>query len=92
MSIFPMQLKKLIEESNKTQNAICKDLGISKQKLSKWKTAYNEPSIDELMQLATYFEVSSDYLIGLENYDGTKKTVRLSDSFNNNSGSINFKA
>lgn len=87
MSVFPKQLKKLIEESNKTQNAICKDLGITKQKLSKWKTAYNEPSLDELILIASYFEVTSDYLIGLENEDGTKKTINISNSFNNNTNS-----
>ncbi len=66
MSVFPQKLQKLIEDSNKTQNEICKDLGIRKQKLSKWKTGYNEPSIEELAMIAKYFGVTSDYLIGLE--------------------------
>ena len=90
MSIFPIQLQKLINESDKTQNAICKELGVSKQKLSKWKTAYNEPSLDELAIIANYFDVTADYLIGLENEDGTRNSF-VSNSFNNNSGTINFK-
>lgn len=77
MNVFSIRLQKLIEESNKTQNAICKDLGISKQKLSKWKTAYNEPSLDELRVIAIYFGVTSDYLIGLENEDGVKNSPRF---------------
>ena len=65
MSKFSLVLEHLIQESGKTQNAICNDLGISKQKLSKWKTAYNEPSLDELSIIAKYFKVSTDYLLGL---------------------------
>ena len=28
--------------------------------------------IDDIMMLAKYFEVTTDYLVGLENEDGTK--------------------
>lgn len=73
MNIFAMKLQQLIKESNKTQNEICKELGVSKQKLSKWKNAYNEPSIAELALVARYFHVTADFLIGIENYDGTKE-------------------
>ena len=48
------------------QKDICKDIGIPKQKLTRWKTGYNEPSIDEIIMLAKYFNVSTDYLLGLE--------------------------
>ncbi len=90
MSLFPTVLSKLIGSTGKTQNEICKELGVTKQKLSKWKTAYNEPSLDELAIIATYFQVTTDYLIGLENEDGSK-SINISNSFNNNNGTINFK-
>ena len=63
---FIQKLQELIAESEKLQKEICKDLGISKQKLSKWKLGYNEPSIDEIVMLAKYFNVTTDYLLGLE--------------------------
>ncbi len=47
-------------------------MGISKQKLTNWKSGYSEPNIDDIMMLAKYFEVTTDYLVGLENEDGTK--------------------
>ncbi len=72
MSIFPKRLQKLIKESGKTQNTICVELRVSKQKLSKWKNAYNEPCLDEIARIATYFGVTTDYLVGLENEDGMK--------------------
>ncbi len=63
---FIVRIHELICESGKKQNAICRELGISKQKLSNWKTGYTEPCLDDLMMLALYFDVSSDYLLGLE--------------------------
>lgn len=75
MSLFLERFRYLLEQSEKKQIDIAKELGISKQKLSNWKTGYNEPNLDDIIQIATYFNVSSDYLIGLENYDGTKTDI-----------------
>lgn len=71
------------------QKDICKDLGISKQKLSKWKTGYNEPCLDELILIANYFDVSSDYLLGIVDDDGKKTTIK--NSFNNFNNFGNFR-
>ena len=72
MNLFMPRLQELIAESGKMQNEICKDLGITKQKLSKWKLGYYEPSIDEIIMLANYFNVTTDYLLGLEDETGAK--------------------
>ena len=82
MNLFLQRFKELLAQSGKNQNAICKDLRISKQKLSKWKTGYNEPNLDDIILIATYFEISADYLLGLEDDCGTK--TNLADGFNNN--------
>ena len=37
MNLFVANLKELLKQSNKMQKDICLDLGISRQKLSKWK-------------------------------------------------------
>ena len=71
-NLFTERLRYLIEESDKTQNEICRDLKIRKQKLSKWKTGYNEPSIDEIIMLALYFDVQADYLLGIIDETGKK--------------------
>ena len=76
MSIFLSRLKELLQESGKQQKDICADLGIRTQKLSNWKTGYSEPNFDDLVMLANYFEVSTDYLLGNgENLGGTLKTA-----------------
>ena len=38
MSLFLSRFREILSESGKMQKDICADLGISKQKLSKWKT------------------------------------------------------
>lgn len=84
MSLFVVRFKELLEQSGKMQNDIYKDLGISKQKLSKWKTGYTEPNLDDIILLATYFDVTADYLIGLTT---TASGQVIKDSFNNISNS-----
>lgn len=88
MSLFIQRFKDLLSSSGKMQKDICKDLGISKQKLSNWKTGYTEPNLDDVIMLANYFGVSVDYLIGYENEDGSINTT-IVNSFNNNN--INIK-
>ena len=68
-------MKELLVNKGKLQKDVCVELGISKQKLSKWKTGYNEPSLDELIMIASYFDVSVDYLLGLEDDSGTKTDI-----------------
>ena len=56
----------------KMQKDICIDLGISRQKLSNWKTGFSQPNFDDLMMLAKYFNVTTDYLLGMEDENGNK--------------------
>lgn len=79
MNLFVSRLKELIVESGKMQKDICADLGIPKQKLTRWKTGYNEPSIDEIIMLALYFNVTTDYLLGLEDETGAKVKIDIKD-------------
>ena len=69
---FADRLGELIGESGKTQNAICTELHIPKQRLSNWKTGYTEPDMDALCMHALYFDVSTDYLLGLVDETGAK--------------------
>ncbi|HJD22532.1 MAG TPA: helix-turn-helix domain-containing protein [Firmicutes bacterium] len=41
-------------------------LGVTKQSVSNWENNNIQPSIDMLLKLSTYFSVSTDSLLGLD--------------------------
>ncbi|MDE6613716.1 MAG: helix-turn-helix transcriptional regulator [Clostridia bacterium] len=70
--MFVDRLNKLIEENKITRYRLAKDLGVSKQAVLWWCDGVNEPKISYLKKIAEYFDVSCDYLLGLEDESGTK--------------------
>lgn len=74
--------------SGKSLIEIEKATGISNQNLSRWERGEVIPSIAFCEILADYYGITLDELVGRDNI----KRVTVSDSFNNNSGNINFKA
>lgn len=73
MKIFEERLNKLLSENGISRYKLAKDLGVSKQTVAFWCDGVNEPKISYLKKIAEYFYVSADYLLGLENYDGSKQ-------------------
>ena len=49
-----------------SQVELAKRLGLSKQTVSNWENDNIQPSIEMLVRLAKVFNVSTDYLLGLE--------------------------
>lgn len=90
MEIFSIRLNKVLAENKISMYRLAKDLQCSKTTVTNWCYGLNEPRATDIARLAIYFDVTADYLLGLEDETGGK--VRISHSFNNNSGSINFKA
>lgn len=62
---FSHRFAKLRKESGKTLDDISRSIGISKGILSKWETGNTEPKAFNIIQLANYFHVSTDYLLGI---------------------------
>ena len=50
-----------------SQVELAKRLNISKQTVSNWENENIQPSIEMLVNVATLFRVSTDYLLGLDN-------------------------
>lgn len=48
-----------------SQVDFAKILGISKQCVSNWENGYIQPSLDMLVKIAKYFNVSTDFLLDL---------------------------
>lgn len=56
------RIKKLVEESKKSMNEIDRELGYPRNTLSGLQN--RKPSIGRLNEIAEYFNVSTDYLLG----------------------------
>ncbi len=67
MKIFCERLKDLREEHNLSSSQLGKALGVSASTVDRWEKGLRVPIIDNLYNIALYFKVSADYLIGLEN-------------------------
>lgn len=52
-------------ENNITQNKLAFDIGVSKKAVEKWEAGESYPDITLLPQLATYFGVTIEELLGL---------------------------
>ena len=50
-----------------SQVDLAKYLGVAKQTVSNWENENIQPSIEMLLRLAKIFNVTTDYMLGLEN-------------------------
>lgn len=63
--IFCTRLKELRLQNGLTLEQFGKLFGVSKQGVSHWETGIRYPSLPVLVQIAEYYAVSTDYLLGL---------------------------
>lgn len=61
---FKERFSELIKASGFRQVDIAVDLNVNKQQITKWKTGYTEPNMNDIIMLADYFNVTTDYLLG----------------------------
>ena len=52
-----------------SQSALAKALGATRAAVNAWEMGISNPSMQSLIELAQYFHVSVDYLLGLDNAD-----------------------
>lgn len=63
---FGEKLKELRIEKGLSQRKLGEILGVCNQTVSFWETGSREPDLDALKEIADYFNVSADYLLGRE--------------------------
>lgn len=61
---FKDRLIKLRKELNLTQEELAQKIGYTRTAISAWEIGRNEPSNADIIKLAEYFGVSTDYLLG----------------------------
>jgi transcriptional regulator with XRE-family HTH domain len=57
----------LLQKKQLTVYRIAKDTSISQGLMNEYKTGIKRPTIDNLMKIADYLDVSTDYLLGRTN-------------------------
>ena len=65
-SNFPERLKELRVEKGVGQEKLAADIGVGNGTISLWENGLREPKMSNLILLAKYFDVTIDYLVGLE--------------------------
>lgn len=75
MEILTVRLKKLLKENKVTMYRLSKEFHCSKTTITNWCNGFNEPKATEIAKLASFFNVSADYLLGLEDETGAKTYI-----------------
>ncbi len=88
---FGKRVEELLIEHDITKYKLSKDTGISKSIISDYCKGKVQPTADIIIVIAEYFDVTTDYLLGVENFDGSRKNYHFNNSLNQNNGTINFK-
>lgn len=64
MNNFKNILRNLRKEKNTTQKQLAKELKISEDTIYNWEKGRSEPSIDDLIKISTFFNITIDFLVG----------------------------
>lgn len=88
---FGTVLKDLLKMNNISQQELATKIGVSQRAVSKWINLQSEPTESAIKNCAKYFNVSSDYLLGLEDEAGRKTYDKTFNNHNHivNNGTIN---
>lgn len=71
-NIFASRLSDLLKENNLSKRGFAQKIGVSAMSVSDWSTGKVQPTAENIYTVAVYFDVSSDYLLGLEDETGAK--------------------
>ena len=66
LMLFAEKIKALRVQTNITQADLARELGITRASVNGWEMGLSVPSTPLLVELAVFFAVSVDYLLGLE--------------------------
>ena len=63
-NLFGKKLRELRQEKGISQRALGEVFNVCNQTISFWESGSREPDLDTLVCIATYFDVSIDFLLG----------------------------
>ena len=66
MIVFGTKLRECRHEAKMTQAQLATILNVSKTTICQWETHKQEPCLEDVVKLAHLFQVTTDYLLGVE--------------------------
>lgn len=66
MENISKRIYELRKENGLSQQALAKKINVTQKSIDFWEKGINEPKASYIISLAKFFQVSSDYLLGLE--------------------------
>lgn len=67
LSVLGSRIKYLREKKNLSQKRLADSLGITNVQLSRYESGDRKPDPETILQIADYFETTTDYLLGKTN-------------------------
>ena len=67
MEKFVERLKELRLERGLSKEQVSQDTGLSRSAISLWEAGKRVPNAEAVVVLAKYFEVTTDFLLGVDN-------------------------
>lgn len=86
MKIFKERLRELRKNRNMSQKELANVLRTNNSSVCDWECGRTEPDLDTLTYMAIFFDVTTDYLLGLEDETGAK----IHNAIYDNHGNITF--
>ena len=85
--IFGKRLKEERLKNGEQQKDLAEDIKVDTSMISLWENGKNYPKVEKLIEIAFHYNISIDYLLGLES---GKKYINSFNNFNN-SGNIDIR-
>ena len=78
--MFSIRLKGLRENAGLSQKLFAEQMGISPSTVGMWESGRREPNFATTSKLANFFNVTTDYLLGISAYPNYEKSVETATS------------
>ena len=69
MEIFGIRVKAKLKEIGKMQKELAQSINVQTSTLCEWLNGHNEPPMQSIVDIALYLDTSTDYLLGIKDYD-----------------------
>ena len=88
-NIFSTRVKELREKSGLSMDQLATNLKVTKSRVNMWENNGTIPRRDVLVELANYFNVTTDYLLGNDDTSNISQDNSKLSSLQRNLGKLN---